>query len=105
MKLAFFLRALHLISVKSLIVRGSEQCESKVALKAVLLPCPVKDMGCEDDDPLTLAMAAQDAQRYSGNFKTFRLLKNEKEKAFPNRVKDCKRKLLITLKLKNSGLV
>lgn len=104
MRVYNFIHVLYLVSIK-FTVEGVTKCESKVELRAILLSCPTKDSGCDDDDPLSQVMAADEAQFIQTNFKNYHLLKEEKERGFPNTVKDCKRKLLITMKVKNVGKV
>ena len=94
-----------MITFKFITIKGEEKCESKIELRAVLLSCSHKHSGCDDDDPLTLAMATEENKILGINSNKFSSLKDDAKKEFPNSVKECKRKLIITLKVKNAGKV
>lgn len=105
MKINVFVHVLHLMVSSVAAAETLHKCESQIELRAVLLSCPTKDTGCDDDDPLSQAMASEEAQIFQSTQKNYKTLKEDRERGYPNAVKDCKRKLVITLKIKNAGKV
>ncbi|KAK6638568.1 hypothetical protein RUM43_006835 [Polyplax serrata] len=105
MKINVFVHVLHLIVSSVAAAETLHKCESQIELRAVLLSCPTKDTGCDDDDPLSQAMASEEAQIFQSTQKNYKTLKEDRERGYPNAVKDCKRKLVITLKIKNAGKI
>lgn len=96
MKTIIFTQVMYFVLLKCFVVLAADKCESKVEIRAVLLPCPPKDTGCDDDDPLSATLADEG--------KTFFKNKNS-YKDYPSAVTECKRKMVITMKLKNKGKV
>lgn len=105
MKTAVFLYILINFELGRYNVNGVEKCESTIETRAVLISCPEKDTGCEDDDPLTKATLADEYRLLQIQPSQMKKVKAEIEKGFPNRVTQCKRKLVITMKLRNKGKV
>lgn len=101
MKTVIFTQILYSVFIEFGMILGTDKCESKVEIRAVLIPCPPKDTGCEDDDPLSATLADEGLLF----FKNKNNFKNGQYKDYPSAVTECKRKMVITMKIKNKGKV